>query len=132
MMQYEFEALAGYSVSTEDYIKIIEPMYMATNLDKAEFVKCLDKKRFAINAGTKFEIIRDDDGEVRGYKLGHHYLLKHYTWGNNYEWIINTTGKFFYYNWEFENAWRNGEIELVNSCKAGKEKLIKLENHKED
>lgn len=48
MMKYEFEKLAGYEVSTSDYIKIIEPMYMASNLDKAEFVKTISKKRFAL------------------------------------------------------------------------------------
>ena len=48
MMQHEFEELAGYEVSTEDYNNIIEPMYMATNLNKKEFVKCVDKKRFAL------------------------------------------------------------------------------------
>ena len=48
MMQAEFEKLAGYEVSTVDYQEIIEPMYMATNLDKAEFVECLNKKRFAL------------------------------------------------------------------------------------
>ena len=48
MMKHEFEALAGYEVSYEDYDKIIEPMYMATTLSKEEFVKVIDKKRFAI------------------------------------------------------------------------------------
>lgn len=48
MMHNEFEALAGYEVSFEDYTNIIEPMYMATNLSKEEFVKCIDKKRFAL------------------------------------------------------------------------------------
>lgn len=48
MMKQEFEALAGYQVSAEDYSKIIEPMYMATELSKQEFVKVLDKKRFAL------------------------------------------------------------------------------------
>lgn len=48
MMKQEFEALAGYEVSAEDYNNIIEPMYMATNLNKAEFVKTINKKRFAL------------------------------------------------------------------------------------
>lgn len=49
MMWEEFEKLAGYEVSYEDYSKVIEPMYMATNLSKQEFVKCLDEKRFSLN-----------------------------------------------------------------------------------
>ena len=48
MMQYEFESLAGYKVSYEDYVNILEPMYMATDLPKDEFVKCINKKRFAL------------------------------------------------------------------------------------
>ena len=48
MMKHEFEALAGYEVSTADYDKIIEPMYMATDLSKEDFIKVIDKKRFAL------------------------------------------------------------------------------------
>ena len=48
MMKQEFESLAGYEVSIDDYNKIIEPMYMATNLTKEEFVKTINKKRFAL------------------------------------------------------------------------------------
>lgn len=48
MMKYEFEEIAGYEVSTSDYIKIIEPMYMASGLNKEEFVKTISKKRFAL------------------------------------------------------------------------------------
>ena len=47
MMKEEFEKLAGYTVSYEDYTKIIEPMYLATDLNKADFVQCINKKRFA-------------------------------------------------------------------------------------
>lgn len=53
MMKQEFEALAGYEVSIEDYNKIIEPMYMATNLSKEEFVKTISKKRFALKPISK-------------------------------------------------------------------------------
>ena len=49
MMKHEFEALAGYEVSNEDYNNVIEPMYMAlASVTKAEFVKMIDKKRFAL------------------------------------------------------------------------------------
>lgn len=48
MMKKEFEEIAGYEVSYEDYSKIIEPMYMATNLSKKDFIATLDKKRFAL------------------------------------------------------------------------------------
>ena len=48
MMKHEFEELAGYEVSTADYDNIIEPMYLATNLTKQEFVQTISKKRFAL------------------------------------------------------------------------------------
>lgn len=50
MMKQEFEVLAGYEVSIDDYNKIIEPMYMATSLSKEEFVKTISKKRFALRS----------------------------------------------------------------------------------
>ena len=55
MMKHEFEALAGYEVTTEDYNKIIEPMYMATDLTKEEFVKVVSKQRFALKPLSKME-----------------------------------------------------------------------------
>lgn len=48
MMKEEFEAIAGYEVTWEDYTNIIEPMYMATKLDKYAFCDTLNKKRFAL------------------------------------------------------------------------------------
>ena len=50
MMKNEFEVLAGYEVSVSDYDNIIEPMYMATELNKAEFVKVISKERFALKS----------------------------------------------------------------------------------
>ena len=54
MMKVEFEKLAGYEVSFEDYNNIIEPMYMATDLSKEEFVKVIDKKRFALKTKKQY------------------------------------------------------------------------------
>lgn len=48
MTKQEFEALAGYEVSTESYNKVIEPMYMATDLNKADFVKTINRKAFEV------------------------------------------------------------------------------------
>lgn len=48
MMKEEFEKLAGYEVSSNDYYNIIEKMYMAVDMSKADFVKTIDKKRFAL------------------------------------------------------------------------------------
>ena len=46
MMHKEFEEISGCEVSYEDYTNIIEPMYMATNMSKYEFVKTLNLKFF--------------------------------------------------------------------------------------
>ena len=48
--------------SNEDYDKVIEPMYMALNMSKAEFVKCLDKKRFAKKPEIKETPVFISDG----------------------------------------------------------------------
>lgn len=57
MMKHEFEKIAGYEVSQKDYSEIIEPMYMSTDLNKEEFVKVINKERFALK--TREEIITD-------------------------------------------------------------------------
>lgn len=46
MMWNEFEEIAGYEVSYDDYTNILEPMYNATELSKQEFVKVIDRRRF--------------------------------------------------------------------------------------
>ena len=48
MMWSEFERIAGYEVSYEDYTNVIEPMYMATNLTKEQFVRTLNRKEFDV------------------------------------------------------------------------------------
>ncbi len=57
MMKQEFEALAGYEVSAEDYNNIIEPMYMATDLSKQEFVKTINRKNFEVKHEGKKVIV---------------------------------------------------------------------------
>lgn len=54
MTKSEFEKLAGYEVSNSDHNDIIEPMYMATNLSKEEFIRVIDKKRFALKAKKQY------------------------------------------------------------------------------
>lgn len=50
MMWKEFEQIAGYRVSHDDYCDFIEPMYMAVGdiVTKQEFVKMIDRHRFAL------------------------------------------------------------------------------------
>lgn len=68
----------------------------------------------------KLKKIYDWDNEVAGYKLGDYYLMKHYYWGNEYQWIINKTGESYYHNYE------KGDYITVRSFKDGKAKLIAL------
>lgn len=65
MMWKEFETLAGYEVSYEDYANIIEPMYMATDLSKQDFIKCIDRKHFAVVPRTEKDVIREMKKEVK-------------------------------------------------------------------
>lgn len=57
MMKHEFEKLAGYEVSIEDYVNIIDPMYMATGLNQKEFVQTINKKRFALK--TRKQLVNE-------------------------------------------------------------------------
>lgn len=66
MMKHEFEAIAGYKVSVSDYDNIIEPMYMATELSKAEFVKVISKERFALK--SRDELIQEIKGTAEHLK----------------------------------------------------------------
>ena len=62
MMWGEFEKIAGYDVSYEDYVNIIEPMYNSTELSKQEFVKTLNRKQFDVNykkAQEKKRLVRE-------------------------------------------------------------------------
>lgn len=93
MMKDEFEKLAGYEVSSDDYYNIIEKMYMASNLDKAEFVKTLNKKRFALKPLKAYikemKAIAEDrkencthycdyEAEDRLHELAHEYADRKY------------------------------------------------------
>ena len=71
MMKEEFERLAGYEVSFEDYNKVIEPMYMATNLSKEDFIKTIDKKRFEVKkqkSEKQIQLEADLKDEMEGLK----------------------------------------------------------------
>ena len=58
MLKSEFEAIAGYRVSDADYYGIIEPMYGATDLNKQDFINCLNRKRFEIKVTSPRTIIK--------------------------------------------------------------------------
>lgn len=128
MMKSEFEALAGYEVSFEDYSNIIEPMYMATNLSKKEFVACLDKTRFAlptkrqmINAMKKeakhlFEICghcTDYESRQRLETMAKNYAARIY----NIDWVHDMKS-FVFFNSGYEYP------ELKRGCTYPRELII--------
>lgn len=97
MMWKEFEELAGYEVSYEDYTNIIEPMYMAIpeSFSKQDFIKMIDKKRFALptkrelkkamrkEANHLFEICgryTDWESEQRLEKIARQYATRFYAY----------------------------------------------------
>ena len=118
MMKHEFEALAGYEVSFEDYSRIIEPMYMATELSKEDFVKCIARKRFALP--TKAELLAamrkeakhlydicgrccDFESEQRLERLAHTYLKRVY----GVDWTVDSKAyAFFLKGYEFPDIQR--------------------------
>ena len=69
MMKEEFERLAKIDVTHETYSKIIEPMYLATDLSKQEFVKLLNLKTLATpkvkTKNIKKMLIRDRSGYTK-------------------------------------------------------------------
>lgn len=69
MMKEEFERLAKIEVTHETYSKIIEPMYLATDLSKQEFVKLLNLKALAMpkvkTKNIKKMLIRDRSGYTK-------------------------------------------------------------------
>lgn len=98
MMKQEFEKLAGYEVSDWDYYHIIEPMYTNVYLDKEEFIKTLNKKRFALP--TSREIVKKLKAKTKLYvetlptdwnrafeikgeieQMGREFASKYYHWG---------------------------------------------------
>ena len=94
MMYEEFERIAGYRVSYETYANIIEPMYMALNVDKETFCTYLNKKAFALP--TRRELV------TKMRKLARHLAetCEHYTdypAKQELEKVINTYAEQFHH-----------------------------------
>lgn len=65
MTKKEFETLYGHEVSSNDYNNVIEPMYMATDLSKQDFVKMFSKNAFKAPEkakNIKKMLVRDRSG----------------------------------------------------------------------
>ena len=89
-------------------------------------------KRYIKQSGaTKtptFEVIRDDDGDVRAYKLGKWYLCKIYSWGDTVNWYIFDHQEIALSGYEksklgYAKDSADGQG-LVYSCRQGKQILI--------
>lgn len=69
MMKQEFERLAKIEVTDETYSKVIEPMYLATNLSKQDFIKVLNLKALAApkvkEKNIKKMLVRDRSGYMK-------------------------------------------------------------------
>lgn len=67
MMKQEFEDLAKIKVTEETYSKVIEPMYLASNLLKREFIRFLNLKVLAApgEKDIKKMCIRDRSGYMK-------------------------------------------------------------------
>lgn len=69
MMKCEFERIAGYEVSDKTYNEIIEPMYLATELSKRDFVKLLNRKALETKKvrkpNIKCMLVRDRSGYTK-------------------------------------------------------------------
>lgn len=56
MTRSEFQTIAGYEVEDRIYTEVIEPMYMATDLSKHDFVKTLTRKCFEKKQEKRYNI----------------------------------------------------------------------------
>lgn len=70
--------------------------------------------------------MRDDEGNITGYNLGDYYLLKMYSWGNDYEWVLSQEEEYPIYHHERQKKIENGDLVFVDSFKEGMQKLIEL------
>jgi len=126
-MKHEFEKIVGYEVIEKDYNNIIEPMYMAVNLDKEAFAKTINKKQFALK--TKKELVlkmmeiakhlkatcdhyNDYEAEDQLKAIAEEYKNRFAPYGGGY--FINTR-----YTWEHMGERRGcsypAEIEIYDS-----------------
>lgn len=116
MMKFEFEMIAGYKVSEDDYNKIIEPMYNATDLDKIDFVKVIDRKRFEIKEEKTAERIQLEN-KLNDEMIGLKNDLEYYTAR------VNQLNE--YLSTESDEYWKS---ELKRLIKASKDQIKGIKN----
>lgn len=69
MQKHEFEKIARIEVTDEVYATVIEPMYLAINLSKEDFIKVLNLKSLATEKikekNVKIMLVRDNSGFIK-------------------------------------------------------------------
>lgn len=93
MMKQEFEQFAGYEVSEADYYNIIEPMYYASKLSKAEFIQTLNPKRFALR--THEQLINEMKKLANTIKKSCDYYIDNELWDQLQKLANEYTERFF-------------------------------------
>ena len=83
MLYEEFTKLTGVKIPIESYEKIIEPMYMATDMDKREFANFIKPslKNLKPRESFAYDIIFLSDGLIRKenkYEGFYARVLRHY------------------------------------------------------
>ncbi len=63
MLQHEFEALTGLSVTDNEFNRVINPMYMSTDLDKQVF--CKEWKKNGLGSSEVAKAMSDRVNEQR-------------------------------------------------------------------
>lgn len=139
MMKHEFEKIAGYKVSQEDFDNILNPMYNATDLDKFDFVKTINRKRFEVKELTERQIINriKKDAEHLKEICGHssdwecedHMEKMARTLAKTYGYRDDDYGSGYYFVNEYEYPDMRGchyPIGLVIVIKGTEVKRIKL------
>ena len=95
-----------------------------------DVVPCDDVTATTVESATKtpkFEVIRDDDGDISGYHLGNWYLMKIYNWSNSFNWYIFDEPKIHLYEYEKSKMSRvddNNPQGYVLNMREGKKILL--------
>lgn len=105
MMWKEFEELAGYEVSFETYDKVIEPMYMATELSKQDFVKIINRKAVELKKERKPLYKKMKVRDMTGYDRTPNGCYYHIEWVDLFDVDIKT-GKFIVRGLTDEEFWK--------------------------
>lgn len=71
--------------------------------------------------------VKGYDGTTIGYETNGWYLLKRYTWGNYYDWVITQDKRDRQcFMVEFDKKLENKQVRIANSYKQGIEEIKRL------